>query len=566
MRRYKSQLQKVPRDKHTSSPKEGSGIASSLARSAAMNGGKPRISGGATCVMMTLLAGCAVGPDFLAPAAPDVTGYTKEPLKASSASAGSGLDQNQRFAQGLDIPGQWWETFHSRALNDLVEDALKHNPGLESAQATLRAAYQTAEATKGAFWPTITPNYNNFTQKASTVVSPPGNTTGPYLRLYTAQLDIAYTPDVFGLVRRGVESAEAGTALQQYTLEATYVTLTSNVVAAAIQEASLRGQIEATKKIIKIEKDLLGLLKRQLALGQVAVADVLVQEAALAAAEQLLPPLDKALAQQRDLLTALAGRYPSDEIAEKFTLASLKLPHELPVSLPSAVVAQRPDVKAAEATLHSASAAIGLAIANRLPVINLTAGLSTSFVDLAGLFTQNANAYLLTAAVAQPLFDGFSLYHKQKAAEAAYDAAETSYRSTVITAFQNVADSIRAIQADARALKAAVHSEDAALKSLNIVRKQAELGQVNSLAILNAQSTYLTALVTRVMAQAARYADTAALFQALGGGWWNRMDVAPNVDDDRSSGCHEILGSILSPCVPLSSTAGVSVQPQGDKS
>ncbi len=566
MRRFKSHSQNAEHRRRTSSRKEESGVARALAKCAVRNGGKLRISGGAACLTMTLLAGCAVGPDFLEPAAPDVTGYTREPLKASSASAGSGLGQGQRFVQDLDIPGQWWAAFHSRPLNDLIEDALKHNADLQTAQAALRVAYQNAEAQKSAFWPTVTSNYNNFTQKASTEVSPPGNTTGPYLRLYTGQLDIAYTPDVFGLVRRGVESAQALTANQQYQLEATYLTLTSNVVAAAVQEASLRGQIEATKKIIKIETELLGLLKRQLALGQVAVADLLVQEAALAAAELLLPPLDKSLAQQRDLLTALAGRYPSDEIAEKFTLASLKLPSDLPVSLPSAVVEHRPDIKAAEASLHSASAAIGVAIANRLPLVNLTANLSTSFTELSGLFTPGANAYLLTAAVAQPLFDGFNLYHKQKAAEAAYDQAEASYRSTVITAFQNVADSRRAIQADARELKAAVHAEDAALKSLNIVRKQAELGQVNSLAILNAQQTYLTALLTRVQAQASRFADTAALFQALGGGWWNRMDVAPNVDDSRSSGCLEFLGPIISPCVPVPSAAGVSVQPQSDKS
>jgi NodT family efflux transporter outer membrane factor (OMF) lipoprotein len=566
MRRYKRHSQNEEHHIRSSSPKEGSGIARALARSAARNGGKPRISGGVACLAMTLLAGCAVGPDFLEPAAPDVTGYTKEPLKASSASAGSGLDQNQRFVPELDIPGQWWATFHSRPLNDLIEDALKHNADLQTAQATLRVAYQNAEAQKSAFWPTVDGNYNSFTQKASTDVSPPGNTTGPYLRLHTLQLNVAYTPDVFGLTRRGVESAEAQTAMQQYQLEATYLTLTSNVVAAAVQEASLRAQIEATKKIIKIETDLLNLLKRQLALGQVAVADVLVQDAALAAAEQLLPPLDKSLAQQRDLLTALAGRYPSNEIEEKFTLASLKLPSKLPVSLSSALVEHRPDVKAAEASLHSASAAIGVAIANRLPLVDLTANVATSATTFALLFTEPPSAYLLTASVTQPLFDGFSLYHKQKAAEAAYDQAEAQYRSTVITAFQNVADSLRAIQADARELKASVHAEEAALKSLDIVRKQAELGQVNSLAILNAQQTYLTALLTRVQAQASRFADTAALFQALGGGWWNRMDVAPNVDDDRSSGCHDILGPLVSPCVPVPSTAGVSVQPQGTKS
>ncbi len=550
----------------TSSPKTARAPARTRARRAARNASKPRIPAGAACLTITLLTGCAVGPDFVEPAPPDVTGYTKEPLKPSSASAGSGFGQGQRFIEGLDIPGQWWETFHSRALNDLVEDALRHNPDLQSAQAALRVAYQNAEAAKGPFLPTVGGSLTTFRTRAASEVSPPSSvSTSPYLSLATPLVDISYSPDVFGLVRRGVEGAEATTAMQQYTLEATYLTLTSNVVLAAIQEASLRGQIKATKKIIKIETELLGLLRKQLALGQVAEGDVLLQEAALAAAEQLLPPLEKALALQRDLLTALAGRYPSDEIGEKFTLESLKLPHELPVSLPSAVVEQRPDVKAAEASLHSASAAIGVAIANRLPVINLTPSLSTSASRLALLFTGPSAAWLATGVVAEPLFDGFALYHKQKAAEAAYDQAEASYRSTVITAFQNVADSLRAIQHDARFLKAAVHAEDAALKSLNIVRKRAELGQVNLLAILNAQQTYLTALVTRVAAQASRYADTAALFQALGGGWWNRMDVEPNVDDDRSSGCPGIIGPIVTPCVPVPSTAGASAQAQADK-
>ncbi|MFZ0495462.1 MAG: efflux transporter outer membrane subunit [Methylocella sp.] len=482
-------------------------------------------AGMAAGLACNLLSACAVGPSFETPAAPDVTGYTKEPLKASSASAGSGKGQGQRFVQDLDIPGQWWATFHSRPLNDLIEDALKHNPDLQAAQAALRVAHENAEAQKGAFWPQVSGNYNSYAQKVPFEVSPPGSTSSDYLTLHTAQLDVSYAPDVFGLVRREVESAEAQAAAQQFELEATYLTLTSNVVAAAVQESALRAQIDATKKIIGIETGLLGLLRRQQALGQVAVADVLVQEAALAQSQLTLPPLEKQLAQQRDLLTALAGRYPSNEIEEKFTLASLQLPHDLPVSLPSKLVEHRPDVKAAEASLHSASAAIGVAIANRLPVVDLTPNVATGASNLALLFTPPTAAYLLTGSVTQTIFDGFSLYHKQKAAEAAYDQAEAQYRSTVITAFQNVADSLRAIQADARALKAAVKAEDAALKSLDIVRKQAQLGQVNSLAVLNAQQTYLTALLARVQAQANRYADTAALFQALGGGWWNRVDI-----------------------------------------
>ena len=480
----------------------------------------------AAALASTLLAACAPGPDFQKPPAPNVTGYTKEALKPSSASAGSGKGQGQRFAGNLDIAGQWWEVFRSRQLNDLIEDALKHNPDIQAAQAGLRVARETTEAQKGAYAPTISPGYNSYTQKASSIVSPPSsNAATPYLTLHTVEVDVSYTPDVFGLVRREVETDEALAAVQQFSVEATYLTLTSNVVAAAIEEASLRGQIAATKKIIAIETDLLRLLRVQKKLGQVAEADVALQEAALAQSEETLPPLDQALAQQRDLLTALAGRFPSEEVAEKFTLESLKLPHELPVSLPSKLVEQRPDVQAASATLHSASAAIGVAIANRLPVINLTANLSTSYDNLALLFTPGANAYLLTAAATAPLFDGFTLYHKQKAAEAAYDQAEAQYRSTVITAFQNVADTLRAIQADARALQTSVKAEGAAAKSLNIVRKQLELGQVSTLAVLNTQQTYLQAILTRVQAQANRYADTAALFQALGGGWWNRMDI-----------------------------------------
>jgi NodT family efflux transporter outer membrane factor (OMF) lipoprotein len=527
MRRQKSPSQKELHGKHASPPKEGAGTggARAQARNAAINGSRLRIAGGAACLSTIVLSACAVGPNFETPAAPDVTGYTKEPLNASSASAGSGKGQGQRFAQDLDIPGQWWATFHSRPLNDLIEDALKHNPDLQAAQAALRVAHENAEAQKGAFWPQISGNYNSFTQKVASEVSPPGSGPGDFLALHTPQLEVSYAPDVFGLVRREVESAEAQTAAQQFQLEATYLTLTSNVVAAAVQESSLRAQIDATKKIIGIETDLLGLLRRQQALGQVAVADVLVQDAALAQSQLTLPPLEKQLVQQRDLLTALAGRYPSHEIEEKFTLASLQLPHDLPVSLPSTLVEHRPDVKAVEASLHSASAAIGVAIANRLPVVDLTANVATSASNFALLFSPPTAAYLLTGSVTQTIFDGFSLYHKQKAAEAAYDQAEAQYRSTVITAFQNVADSLRAIQADARALRAAAKAEDAALKSLDIVRKQAQLGQVNSLAILNAQQTYLTALLARVQAQANRYADTAALFQALGGGWWNRLDI-----------------------------------------
>ncbi|WOJ89353.1 efflux transporter outer membrane subunit [Methylocapsa polymorpha] len=497
-----------------------------------VTGRKLQISAAAVGVPMILLSACAVGPNFEPPPAPEATGYTPEPLAPQTAASPGPEGKAQRFVQGLDIPGQWWAVFHSRPLNDLIEDALRHNPDLQAAQAALRAAHENTEAQKGLLYPQASANFNPIGGKTGEDVAPILSNNSVFYSLTIAQVSVSYAPDVFGLVRRGLESLEAQTQGELFQLEATYLTLTSNVVAAAIQEASLRAQIEATKKIVAIETDLLGLLRRQLSLGQVAGGDVALQEAALAQAEETLPPLEKQLAQQRDLLTALAGRYPSAEVAQKFTLASLRLPRDLPVSLPSQLVEHRPDVKAASANLHSASALVGVAIANRLPVISLTADLGSSPANLANLFSPPTFFYTLAGNVTQTLFDGFTLYHKQKAAEAALEQAEAQYRSTVITAFQNVADSLRALQADARALKAANAAEAAAHTSLEITRKQLLLGEVNFLALLTSEQTYLQAVLAHAQAEANRFADTAALFQALGGGWWNRNDVATTANAD----------------------------------
>jgi NodT family efflux transporter outer membrane factor (OMF) lipoprotein len=335
----------------------------------------------------------------------------------------------------------------------------------------------------------------------------------------THQLTVSFVPDVWGANFRAVENLDAVTEQQLFQLEAAYLTLTSNVVTAAIQEASLRGQIAATRRIIGIERNLLDILKRQLSFGQAAQADVLAQDAALAQAEELLPPLEKQLAQQRDLLTALAGQLSADEIEQKFDLAHFKLPANLPVSLPGKLVDQRPDVRAAEANMHAASALVGVAIAARLPNIVLSANGGSTAYNIAQSFAPGTGFYTLAAGATMPIFDGLTLYNKQKAAEAALEQAEAQYRATVITAFQNVADALRALQADARAIKAAIHAEDTAKASLEIVQKQLNAGQVNQLAVLNAQQTYLTAAVIRVQTEANRLSDTAALFMALGGGW-----------------------------------------------
>ncbi len=503
--------------------------------------GRPRSLAAAALALFAGLAqaGCAVGPDFVAPSDPQVAGYTKGPLKDPRAAAGVATSQggsaDQDFVHGADIPGEWWRLFRSKALNRLVEEALANNPSLDAAQATLRMARENILAQKGTLFPTVGFNGLASRQKVpgGDLQSPLQNPNQLLYSLYTPQVQVAFTPDVFGGNRRQIESLEAQAENQRFQLEAAYLTLTSNVVLAAIQEASLRAQIDATKRVIQAQTEVLQLYNKQLSLGQVAGADVVQQQAQLSVSQQLLPPLEKQLAQQRNLLTALVGRFPSEEVTQTFTLASLKLPTKLPVSLPSSLVQQRPDVKAAEAAVHQASADLGVAVANRLPQFTITANGGSSATRIAQLATSAASFYGIVGTIAQPLFDAGTLYRRQRASEEALNVAQAQYRAVVISAFQNVADVLRALQSDADAVAAAGAAEKATGESVGLIRKQFEAGAVNSATLLIAQQAYLSALVNSASARANQYADTAALFQALGGGWWNRMDVrSPRPETD----------------------------------
>lgn len=480
--------------------------------------------------LVALLVGCAVGPDFHRPGPPaDATGngYTPKPLtKTASVDVSGGA--SQRFVTDMDIPGQWWELFHSEPLNQLIDRALKYNSDLKAAQAALRAANDNVYAQMGAYWPSLAASFSRMRARTSAFIAPvPTNSTQTY-NLYTSDLHISYTPDVFGLNRRTVESLQAEADVQRYTLEATYLTLTSTVVTTAIQEAGLRAQIDATQKIIKIESDLLDLFHRQFALGQVTGLDVAGQEAALAAAQQTLPPLQKQLSVQRDLLVALVGGLPSEDLPQTFELSALHLPQDIPVSLPSKLVEQRPDVRMAEANLHAASAQIGVAIANRLPVLNLT----TDYGGQSGVFSAMVSpsniAWDFITSVTQPVFEGGTLLYRERGARDTFDQQFALYRSAVVGAFQNVADSLHALQSDADNLKAADFAERAARRQLDLNRRQLKLGYINYVSLLQAEQTYLTSVINLVQAQATRLADTAALFQAVGGGWWNRSDVVPS--------------------------------------
>jgi NodT family efflux transporter outer membrane factor (OMF) lipoprotein len=478
--------------------------------------------------LLLFAAGCAVGPNFKKPAAPNVTGYTPAPISTTSSTANVTGGEAQQIIDGRDIPAEWWTLFHSQPLNDLIERSLKANPNLKAAQAALIVARENVLAQRGAYYPTVTGGFSATRAKSSSNVSPVTNTNAFNYSFYTPEVSVSFVPDVFGLNRRTVESLQAQDQQARFALAATHITLSANVAGGAIQEASLRAQIDATHQLITINTNELAILRHQFANGYVSRLDVAAQESQLAQIVATLPPLLKESAQQRDLLAALSGGFPSQDLPEKFELSSLQLPQELPLSLPSQLVEQRPDVRQAEENFHSASAQIGIAIANRLPNFALTADAGSMAVVLGHLFEPGPGFWDVGASVAQPILDGGTLLHRERAAKAAYTEAAEQYRSTVLTAFQNVADTLNALQQDADALKAAAEARDAAAVTLDLSKKQYQSGYANYLALLSAEQAYQQAVINLVQAQASRYADTAALFQALGGGWWNRTDIQKN--------------------------------------
>jgi NodT family efflux transporter outer membrane factor (OMF) lipoprotein len=472
------------------------------------------------------LAACAVGPDYHRPAAPASKQYAPTPMPKTTASV-PGPDGNaQQFVRDMDIPGQWWTLFHSEPLNALIEDSIKHNPDVAAAQSSLRAAVESVRAQQGQYFPQVSASVDPTRQDVGSVLTSNVSSNATLYNLTTAQLSISYTPDLWGANRRSVESLVAQADAQRFQLEATYLTLTTNVVNAAVTEAALRGQIDATQDMIDSQQKILDTNRKQRDLGDLGDADIAAQEATLEQTRASLPPLQKQLAQQRDLLAVLSGRTPDQDIQARFELAQLQLPQDLPVSLPARLVEQRPDVRMAEANLHAACAQVGVAFAARLPNINISANGGSATDQIHNLFGGGTGFWNIGAAITAPIFDGGTLKHRQRAAEAAYKQAAEQYRSTVMSALQNMADSMHAVESDADAMVADARAERAAAHSLEIAQRQYVVGDISMVALLNAQVTYRQAELALIQARAARYSDTVALFQAVGGGWWNRQDVA----------------------------------------
>ncbi|MGB6537497.1 MAG: efflux transporter outer membrane subunit [Xanthobacteraceae bacterium] len=487
--------------------------------------GHSRAIGGTLAVL--LLSACTVGPDFKVPPAPPVSGYTPEAQPEATAAIGITDGASQKFEPGRDIPGEWWRVFHSQELDRLIAESLQANPSLQAAQAALWQAKENLYAQRGKLLPSVDANGSATREQFSPAEF--GGTGAPFIfNLFQATINVSYAPDVFGGQRRQIEANAATADYQRFELEATYLTLTANVVTATVAVASLRAQIAATRDIIQTESDQLEVVRQQFNVGAATRTDVLTQESEVATTQATLPPLQKQLEQQEHVLLALTGRFPDVRLHARLGLASLRLPTHLPLSLPSQLVEQRPDVRAAEAQLHQASAQIGVAIAARLPQFNLTGEAGAAGSQLATLFSPSTIIWSAATSGTQPIFHGFTLLHQERAAKAAYEMAAAQYRNTVLGAFQNVADALRALQLDAATLKAQTAALRAASATLELARGQYRLGAIAYLTLLNSERSYAQARLAVLQAQAARLADTAALFQALGGGWWNRVDVLTN--------------------------------------
>ncbi len=485
------------------------------------------------CVASTvlLMAGCAVGPDFKKPAVPPVSSYTSTPLSTTAATPDVVGGEAQRFVNGGDISSDWWTLFHSPALNALIDESLKNNADLKAAQAALLVAHENVLAQRGAYYPNLAANFSATRQSQSGTLSPTPNNNAFLYNLFTPQLSVSYVPDVFGLNRRTMESVKAQEESVRFQMIATHITLSTNVVAAAVQEASLQAQIDATRQLVDINTNMVQILQHQLDKGYASGLDLAAQKTQLAQTLATLPPLRKQLAQQRDALAVLVGRFPNDAPSENFDLAQLQLPQDLPVSLPSALVAQHPDVRQAQANMHAASAQIGIATANRLPNIVLSANAGSTALAMSQVFHSGTGFWGIGADITAPLFQGGTLLHQERAAKAAYVEAAQQYRSTVLTAFQNVADTLTALDQDAEALRAAAAACDAAKITLDLSERQWKGGYASYLSLLSARQAYQQARINLIVAQANRFADTAVLFQALGGGWWHRAELNQDQDE-----------------------------------
>jgi NodT family efflux transporter outer membrane factor (OMF) lipoprotein len=478
----------------------------------------------AIAAAVVLLAACAVGPDYRAPEAPAVSAYTEKPQPERTESAPVQGGDAQRLEVGAKIAADWWTVFGSPDLDVLIRTALAGQPTLTAAKAALRQAEENVNAQYAVLYPSVDANLSARRQRISGATFGNPSIPSTTFNLYNASVSVTYAIDVAGGARRELEALRAGVDFQRFQVEAAYLSLTANVATTAFREASLREQIRATREISQAQDSQLELAEKQFKLGAISGSDLLGQRAQAAQTRATLPPLEKALGQTRNQLAVLIGKLPADAKLPELDFSAFRMPQELPLSVPSELLRQRPDVRQAEAILQQTNARIGVAEALMFPQLTLSGSYGTAATSSGNLFNPGTQLWNLGANLLQPIFHAGQLQAQKRGAEAAYQQAFAQYQQTVLVAFQDVADVLLALEHDARTLKAQAEAEAAARESLEVTQQQLKFGAVNYVQLFNAQRQYSLAKFALVQAQAARYADTAALFQALGGGWWNRPE------------------------------------------
>ena len=473
------------------------------------------------------VSSCAVGPDFVPPEPPAITHYTGGVDPAATTEAAGTA---QQFEPGGAIPAEWWRLFKSAKLEQVIAQAFTDNPGIEAAQASLRQSQANLRSGYGIFFPALTAGAGATRQRYSPERAGE-NLPGSIFNLFTLSASVSYALDVFGGERRTVEGLAAQVDMADASQKATYMALSANIANALVASAAYQAEIDATQEIIDLERQQVEVAEVQAGAGIVPYSNVLTLKSQASTSEASIPPLRQKLSQTADLLAILVGHAPAEWQPPNITLDDLVLPSHLPVSLPADLVRQRPDILSAEATLHAASAEIGVTTAALLPSVTLNGSYGVNNTAASDLFAANSNFWNFGANMTAPLFEGGTLWFKRKAALEGFNQAKANYRQTVLSAFAQVADTLRALEHDAETLKAEDEALATAEEALHLVQANYEAGLATYLDVLNADTQYHRAKIARLEALTLRYQDTIALFTALGGGWWNATsdEMAPPV-------------------------------------
>ena len=469
-------------------------------------------------LLPAILAGCLVGPDYRAPEPPSTGAYTAEPQTPSTETAPGKAGIAQHFNSTVDIPAQWWMIFQSTQLDRMVREALDHSPTLTQAAARLTQAREEANARKGETkYPELSGSLAASRQQVNLAALGVPVDNPPPFNLYNGSVAVSYALDLFGKNRRLIEGLNAQAEYQNWQVRGVRLMLAGNVVSAGIRQAELRAQIEITRELVALQARTLAITEQRHRAGGISEYEVRSQRTTLAQMQASLPLLEYQLDTVNHQLAVLMGKTPAEARVEEIGLEQLNLPRELPASLPSSLVRQRPDIRAAEALLHQACANVGVATANLYPQIELSASagaIGTSFTDGGPIWDFGAQ-------LTQPLFKGGALRAEKRKAVAAYEEAGSAYQQTVLEAFREVADVLRAIEHNAKALHARSEAATQAEGAYQIALRRYNVGGISQADLLVAQRQHLQTALDQVASQAARYADSATLFQALGGGWWN---------------------------------------------